>query len=72
MIASEDMTHEEWLEYAKEHLVTDIGQLEARTKRALDREVKAGRLAKYRDRWLGSLGAVRSHWHPTWPANKQG
>ncbi len=59
------MTQEEWLAQAHKETVVDIGQLEPRTKHALDREAKAGRLIKWREPWLGCIGSPRSHWGPS-------
>lgn len=47
---------DDWVAIAHREVVVNIGQIDLATKLALDREVRAGRLAKWRGYWFPVAG----------------
>jgi hypothetical protein len=62
---------------ALERVVVDIGQLSQADRRALDREVRRGKLQKWRGRWCPvpgapwGIGPLKTCYGPAEPVRKQ-
>lgn len=57
------MTTQDWCNRALDgNVVTNIGQLDRATVRALDKLAKAGKLTCWKEPWLGCIGRPRKHW----------
>jgi len=46
--------------------VQDIGQIDKQTRRQLDKLARQGTLRKFRMRWLGCWGGLKTTWRMEW------